>query len=226
LPSPVSINAVRLRTPDGRYLQAANGGGGLLIAASVAAANTWETFLFAPPAAWPLGSGSLVSLDVCNANWDPAGLRVRVEHNTVTLPHGHKDDRLVTYEVGGAGTRVLVCGPFSAGYPAYPGDDPAERVFTLVKLVGGAPAPAGTPINIAHIHTGGSGVAGAVLISTNLAAGEVVLTTGSGSFTKNVSGLDPAVVQNIINNPAGFYFNVHSTLNPGGVARGQLVKVS
>jgi Carboxypeptidase regulatory-like domain len=147
LPSPVSINAVRLRTPDGRYLQAANGGGGLLIAASVAAANTWETFLFAPPAAWPLASGSLVSLDVCNANWDPAGMRVRVEHNTVTLPHGHKGDRLVTYEVGGAGTRVLVCGPFSAGYPAYPGDDPAERIFTLVKLVGGAPTPAGTPIN-------------------------------------------------------------------------------
>jgi len=28
----------------------------------------------------------------------------------------------------------------------------------------------------------------------------------------------------VINNPAGFYFNVHSTLNAGGVARGTLVK--
>ena len=30
--------------------------------------------------------------------------------------------------------------------------------------------------------------------------------------------------QNIINNPGGFYYNVHSTLNPGGFARGQLVR--
>jgi hypothetical protein len=36
---------------------------------------------------------------------------------------------------------------------------------------------------------------------------------------------DVALFQQIINNPAGFYFNAHSTLNPGGVARGQLVKV-
>jgi uncharacterized protein YfaP (DUF2135 family) len=145
-PSPVSVNAVRLSTPDGRYLQAANGGGGLLIAA-FAAVNTWETFLFVAPAAWPLVSGSQVSLDVCNGNWDPAGLRVRVDHRTVTLPHGRKDPGLVTYEVGGPGTRVWVCGPFPAGYPAYPGDDPAERIFTLVKLDGRAPAPPGTPIN-------------------------------------------------------------------------------
>jgi len=27
-----------------------------------------------------------------------------------------------------------------------------------------------------------------------------------------------------VNNPAAFYFNVHSPTNPGGVARGQLVR--
>lgn len=85
--------------------------------------------------------------------------------------------------------------------------------------------PAGTPINIAHIHTGATGQNGGVLISTSLAAGEVVLANGSGSFTKTVSNVDPATAQNIINNPSGFYFNIHSTANPGGVARGQLVKV-
>jgi hypothetical protein len=84
--------------------------------------------------------------------------------------------------------------------------------------------PAGTPINVAHIHTGATGQNGSVLVSTSLAAGEVVLANGSGSFTKTVS-VDPAVAQNIINNPAGFYFNIHSQANPGGVARGQLVKV-
>jgi hypothetical protein len=85
--------------------------------------------------------------------------------------------------------------------------------------------PANTPINAAHIHTGATGVNGGVLVSTSLTAGEVVLANGSGSFTKTVNNVDPATAQNIINNPSGFYFNIHSAANPGGVARGQLVKV-
>jgi|SRR5437773_5577706 len=86
--------------------------------------------------------------------------------------------------------------------------------------------PAGTPINIAHIHQAAAGANGSVIYSTSLSAGEVTLTNGSGSFTKaGIGGVDVAIIQQIINNPAGFYFNVHSTLNPGGVARGQLVKV-
>jgi hypothetical protein len=85
--------------------------------------------------------------------------------------------------------------------------------------------PANTPINAAHIHTGTTGVNGGVLVSTSLTAGEVVLANGSGSFTKTVNNVDPATAQNIINNPSGFYFNIHTAANPGGVARGQLVKV-
>jgi len=101
------------------------------------------------------------------------------------------------------------------------GNITAASVTFVVSMQG---FPAGTPINVAHIHTGATGQNGSVLVSTSLAAGEVVLANGSGSFTKTVS-VDPAVAQNIINNPAGFYFNIHSQANPGGVARGQLVKV-
>ena len=87
--------------------------------------------------------------------------------------------------------------------------------------------PAGTPFNIAHIHTGAAGTNGAVLINTTLAAGEVVASaTGAATINKSGIAADPAVLQTIINNPAGFYFNVHTTLNPGGVARGQLVKTA
>ena len=32
------------------------------------------------------------------------------------------------------------------------------------------------------------------------------------------------IAQQIVNNPAGYYFNVHTDLNKGGVMRGQLVK--
>jgi hypothetical protein len=46
-PTPVTINAVRfsMPEPDGRHLQAANGGGGLMVAANVIP-QTSETFLF------------------------------------------------------------------------------------------------------------------------------------------------------------------------------------
>jgi hypothetical protein len=85
--------------------------------------------------------------------------------------------------------------------------------------------PPSTPINAAHIHPGAVGVNGGVLVSTTLVAGEVVLNaSGGGSFTRTQSSLDPAVAQNIINNPAGFYFNVHTQAFPQGVMRGQLVK--
>ena len=82
--------------------------------------------------------------------------------------------------------------------------------------------PANTPINIAHIHQGASTCACPVVVSTTLVAGEVTLTNGSGKFTKSGIVVDPAVATAILANPSAFYFNVHSTLNPGGAARGQL----
>jgi hypothetical protein len=96
----------------------------------------------------------------------------------------------------------------------------ASATFT-VNLTG---FPANTPINAAHIHPGAAGVNGTVLVSTGLAAGQVVLTNGSGTFTRGPISMTPEVAQQIINNPQNFYFNVHSTINPGGAARGQLVR--
>ena len=53
---------------------------------------------------------------------------------------------------------------------------------------------------------------------------EVVLTSGSGSFTKSNINVAVDVAQGLVSGTNGFYFNVHSTTNAGGVARGQLVK--
>jgi len=85
--------------------------------------------------------------------------------------------------------------------------------------------PAGTPINMAHIHQAAAGQSGNVVVSTTLAAGEVALNNGSGSFTRSGVAVTPDIAAQLLNNPAGFYFNVHSTLNPGGVARGQLARM-
>ena len=84
--------------------------------------------------------------------------------------------------------------------------------------------PNGTALTAAHIHPGAAGVAGGVLLSTGLTPGDnVVLTNGTGTFTK--TGVPPksvADLQSILSNPAGFYFNVHTTVNPAGAVRGQL----
>jgi CHRD domain-containing protein len=84
--------------------------------------------------------------------------------------------------------------------------------------------PAGSMVDIAHIHPGRVGVAGPVLVDTTLAAGQVTVTNGAAEFTKANISVPVDRAQAIIADPAAYYFNVHSTLNPGGVARGQLVR--
>ncbi len=79
----------------------------------------------------------------------------------------------------------------------------------------------------AHIHEGAAGQAPAnnIVINTGAASGSFTIpANGTGSLVQNGVTVSPVdVVNRIIANPAGFYFNTHSQLNPGGFARGQLV---
>jgi CHRD domain-containing protein len=90
--------------------------------------------------------------------------------------------------------------------------------------------PAGTEINIGHIHKAAVGVNGGVVINSGLAKGELTLTGGAGKINKTATVVDAAgltaaaIATDIIANPAGYYMNWHSTLNGGGILRGQLVK--
>ena len=86
--------------------------------------------------------------------------------------------------------------------------------------------PQGSTLIRAHIHPGAAGVAGGVLIDTGLtpAAAIAIGTNGSATLTFNNVNLSVTDINNIIANPSGFYFNVHSALNGGGVVRGQLVR--
>jgi hypothetical protein len=119
------------------------------------------------------------------------------------------------------------------------GNGNATITFNLTRDAGGAITaatadflvtlnsfPANTPVTAAHIHPGAAGTNGSALVNLGIGTGEIVLATGTGTFTKTgiTSNLDPARAQDIINNPGNYYFNVHSALNGGGFARGQLVK--
>lgn len=79
-----------------------------------------------------------------------------------------------------------------------------------------------TTITGAHIHSGAAGVAGSVVVDTGITSGQVTLSAGAGSFTRNGISVTPDVAQNLINSTSSFYFNVHTALTPTGAVRGQL----
>ena len=85
--------------------------------------------------------------------------------------------------------------------------------------------PPGTVVRAAHIHPGATGVNGSVLVSTGLTAAEAItLADGTGTLTFSGIALKQEDAQAIVSNPAGYYFNIHTALTPGGAVRGQLVR--
>jgi hypothetical protein len=79
-------------------------------------------------------------------------------------------------------------------------------------------------IILSHIHQGGATVNGPIVVDSNISpADPVPITNGAASFSRSGLATSPAIAQAILDNPGGFYFNVHTVLSPQGVARGQLV---
>ena len=66
-----------------------------------------------------------------------------------------------------------------------------------------------------HIHTGAAGANGGVAVALDVDG-------FSGSSTGCTTGPDAATLQAIINNPAGYYVNVHNADFGPGAIRGQL----
>jgi hypothetical protein len=82
--------------------------------------------------------------------------------------------------------------------------------------------PAGSQVTMAHIHLGGAGTPGAILVDTGLAPGGVTVSGGSVSFSRTGVNVSPDIAQAMTTSPGNYYFNIHTALNPNGVARGQL----
>ncbi len=117
----------------------------------------------------------------------------------------------------GKGTFTLETTQDSYGYYV----ETAVAKFNVV--VSGCPAS--TTIILSHIHQGTAGTNGAVKIDSGLlATAPIALTAGGTTIARSGITVDPSLAQDVIDNPGGFYLNVHSALHQGGVIRGQLTK--
>jgi len=84
--------------------------------------------------------------------------------------------------------------------------------------------PAPTTVVAGHFHEGAAGTNGGVRIDFGVGSSPLNFATGTGTFSKlvTITGTGLAALERLIANPAGFYINFHSTVNPAGVVRGQL----
>jgi hypothetical protein len=102
------------------------------------------------------------------------------------------------------------------------GNVTAATANWLANLTG---FPANTQVTLAHIHRGASGVSGGIVVNPNITP--FTMAQGSGQLVQNnvtLTAGEVTVLNEIIQTPSNFYYNVHSQLNGGGVARGQLVR--
>jgi len=83
--------------------------------------------------------------------------------------------------------------------------------------------PGSVTITGLHIHQAAAGVNGSIVINTGVSGGNpVVSSTGTGVINATVASVSATLIQGLLSNPAGFYVNLHTSVNPGGVIRGQL----
>ena len=84
----------------------------------------------------------------------------------------------------------------------------------------------GSVIVAAHIHPGAAGANGNVLVPTTLSTtAPMILADGTGNLIAGNVIISRDNTAAIMANPAGYYFNMHTPLNPTGAIRGQLTRV-
>lgn len=86
--------------------------------------------------------------------------------------------------------------------------------------------PADTKFTGLHVHTGEAGVNGPVTINSGLSGQVDAAASGTGNlrYTLDVNASAAAsagAAAGLLTNPANYYVNLHTTVNPGGAIRGQ-----
>ena len=145
-------------------------------------------------------------------------LESRVQERTAQLSAANEVPAVTGPEANGRGNVTI---SFNVPRDAGGAVTGAGTASFAIQLSG---FPPGTPAILAHIHPGATGQVGPPLVNTNLAPA-TALVLGDGTvnvtLTAPVGQVDAAA---ITANPAGYYFNVHTQLNPGGAVRGQLTR--
>ena len=135
---------------------------------------------------------------------------------TATLSSANEVPAVSNAEAGATGNATITITPTRDSANAITGGSIAMS-FDVRGLT------SSSNIILAHIHTGAAGANGGVVVNSGLSAASAIPTpVGTASFARSDIAADAATINAIVNNPAGHYFNVHTTLNPGGVVRGQL----
>jgi hypothetical protein len=92
--------------------------------------------------------------------------------------------------------------------------------------------PAANTVTGLHIHKGAAGVAGGIVIPTDVNATTNAITvdaTGASTINKQVQfgtaagQPDVAIIADLLANPANYYVNIHTTDFPSGAMRSQLL---
>ncbi|MBI1765821.1 MAG: CHRD domain-containing protein [Acidobacteria bacterium] len=88
--------------------------------------------------------------------------------------------------------------------------------------------PGSVSFNGFHIHEGAAGIAGPVRFNTGLSGTNTRdFASGAGLILPDpVVVTDLAALARLLANPAGFYVNLHSSVNPGGAIRGQFTTLT
>ncbi len=101
-------------------------------------------------------------------------------------------------------------------------DDNGDIVSAIADFDADYELPAADMATGFHIHEGAVGTNGAIVIDTGLSASEPADLELSGSLSRQVEVEDLETLEDLMDDPSGFYVNLHTPANPDGLFRGQL----
>jgi hypothetical protein len=120
----------------------------------------------------------------------------------------HSSQQVITVQMTGAAEVPSAGSPSGWGKAQIIVDERDERVCWNLWS-GGTDTP-----TAAHIHAGEDGEAGPVVIPLSPPV--------DGASTGCIYNVDLSLVKGLLQNPGGYYVNIHTAKYPGGALRGQL----
>ena len=125
---------------------------------------------------------------------------------------------------GGSGGVAGASGLAPMSFYALRNADGSVAAGTVVFDVNYSGLGANASIVGLHVHQGAAGVSGPVVIPTNIPT-PIASATGQGNVYQIVTVSDTAgiaALNSLVQDPSGFYVNLHTTTAPGGAIRGQV----